>query len=74
MIWYHSGTGKKADIGATYLQGEFMKGAVMFAASGVGGAKALYEYDNFRMSAATQNVKAIGYPANITYPSFIGWA
>ncbi len=74
VIWYHSGTGKKADSDMIFPPREHLYGAVMFAAAGVGGAKSLYEYDNFRMSAATQNVKAIGYPANITYPSFIGWA
>ena len=74
VIWYHSGSGIKANVDANFPPREHLDGAVMFAASGVGGAKSLYEYDNFRMSAATQNVKAIGYPANITYPSFIGWA
>lgn len=74
VIWYHRGSGIKANVDATFPPLEHIYGAVMFAASGVGGAKSLYEYDNFRMSAATQNVKAIGYPANITYPSFIGWA
>lgn len=74
VIWYHSGIGEKVEILYVYTNLAFMKGAVMFAASGVGGAKSLYAYDNFRMSAATQNVKAIGYPANIKYPSFIGWA